>query len=133
MTTHTPLISVIVPVYNQEAYVAACISSLRAQTMDDVEKEPLTALACTVEGDACRHDDVDMGMRACFAIQCGQILRVHNIVGVDEADPCAARHAEAGIARHGHALVGLFDDGASGIARNRAPSAVLSQRVRGDG
>lgn len=37
MTTHTPLISVIVPVYNQEAYVATCIGSLRAQTMDDVE------------------------------------------------------------------------------------------------
>ena len=37
MTMHTPLISVIVPVYNQEAYVAACIGSLRAQTMDDVE------------------------------------------------------------------------------------------------
>lgn len=37
MTAHTPLISVIVPVYNQEAYVAACIGSLRAQTMDDAE------------------------------------------------------------------------------------------------
>ncbi len=37
MTTQTPLISEIVPVYNQEAYVAACIGSLRAQTMDDVE------------------------------------------------------------------------------------------------
>lgn len=37
MTARTPLISVIVPVYNQEAYVAACIGSLRAQTMDDVE------------------------------------------------------------------------------------------------
>ena len=36
MTARTPLISVIVPVYNQEAYVAACIGSLRAQTMDDV-------------------------------------------------------------------------------------------------
>lgn len=37
MTTHTPRISVIVPVHNVAAHVGACIASLRAQSMVDFE------------------------------------------------------------------------------------------------
>ncbi len=36
MTTHTPLISVIVPVYIHEAYVAPSIIALHAKSLDDV-------------------------------------------------------------------------------------------------
>ena len=36
-TTDTPLISVIVPVFNIEDYIEQCLSSLQAQTMKDIE------------------------------------------------------------------------------------------------
>ena len=36
-TTDTPLISVIVPVFNIEDYIKQCLSSLQAQTMKDIE------------------------------------------------------------------------------------------------
>ena len=34
---HKPLISVVVPVYNVEKYLSACLDSLLAQTLEEIE------------------------------------------------------------------------------------------------
>ena len=35
--TNQPLVSVLVPIYNVEAYLEQCLSSLAAQTLDNIE------------------------------------------------------------------------------------------------
>ena len=47
-----PLVSVIVPVYNVERYVSACLDSLRAQTVSDIE------IICVVDGSLDRSESI---------------------------------------------------------------------------
>ena len=47
-----PLVSVIVPVYNVERYVSACLDSLRAQTVSDIE------IICVVDGSIDRSESI---------------------------------------------------------------------------
>lgn len=36
-SAHTPLVSIILPVYNAKKHIARCIESIRAQTFQDFE------------------------------------------------------------------------------------------------
>ena len=47
-----PLVSVIVPVYNVERYVSACLDSLRTQTVSDIE------IICVVDGSLDRSESI---------------------------------------------------------------------------
>lgn len=54
MAEHSPVVSVIVPVYNTEGHLAACVDSILAQTQGDIEVLLIDDGSTDGSGDICR-------------------------------------------------------------------------------